>query len=195
MKINRLVRRWIFSRNMRGHPRDGLLRIDRGRRSHPPSRSTWATCSTHGSSPHRRMTGYNWPTHSLDRGRDSVLITKSGAELSQAGNLNPLPDSGFFAANDEHPDVQLPYGTAGDGPQVHQSADKTETYSFPVPANHYAQLQLFFISAAGPTPVSIKLQYADGSSGQRATVVTDFWLFCRRRTSKTGLSWREILGR
>src|SRR5579859_2576111 len=112
--------------------------------------------------------------HSLDRGRDSVLITKSGAELSRAGKLNSLPDSGFFAANGEHPDVQLPYGTAGGGPQVHQSADKTETYSIPVPANHYVQLQLYFISAAGPTPISVELQYADGSSGQRATVVTDF---------------------
>ncbi len=113
--------------------------------------------------------------HSLDRGHDSVLITKSGAEISQAGKLNPLPDSGFFAANDEHPDVQLPYGTAGDGPQVHQSADKTETYSLPIQANHYVQMQLYFISAAGPTPISVELQYADGSFGQRATEVTDFY--------------------
>ena len=102
-------------------------------------------------------------------------FTKSGAALSKAGKLNPLPDSGFFAANDEHPDVQLAYGTAGGGPQVHQSTAKTETYSLPVPANHYVQMQLYFISAAGPTPISVTLQYADGSSGQRATEVTDFY--------------------
>ena len=113
--------------------------------------------------------------HSLDHGHDSVLITKSGADISRAGKLNPLPDSGFFAANDEHPDVQLPYGTAGGGPQVHQSAAKTETYAIPVPANYYLQIQLYFISAAGPTPISITLQYADGSSGQRTTQVTDFY--------------------
>jgi hypothetical protein len=113
--------------------------------------------------------------HSLDRGDSSVLITKSAAEVSGAGNLNPLPDSGFFAANKEHPDVQLPYGTTGNGPQVHQSPDKTEMYPVPVPPDHYIQMQLFLISAAGPTPISVKLEYADGSSDRRATRVPDFY--------------------
>ena len=113
--------------------------------------------------------------HSLDRGDSSVLITKSAAEISEAGNLHPLPDSGFFAANTNHPDVQLPYTTVGDGPQVHQSPRKTETYPVPVPSNHYIQMQLFLISAAGPTPISVKLEYADGSSDRRATRVPDFY--------------------
>ncbi len=113
--------------------------------------------------------------HGLDRGDTSILITKSAAEVSAAGKLNPLPDSGFFAANANHPDVQLPYGTAGGGPQVHQSSETTETYSIPVPPNHYGQMQLFFISAAGPTPISVKLQYADGSSDLRVTQVPDFF--------------------
>ncbi|HEV2695359.1 MAG TPA: hypothetical protein VG347_20865 [Verrucomicrobiae bacterium] len=113
--------------------------------------------------------------HSLDRGDSSVLITKSAMEVAYSGQLNPLPDSGYFPANTDHPDVQLPYGTADAGPQVHQSVAKTETYSLPVPANHYAQLQLFFISAAGPSPISIRLKYADGSTAQRTTQVTDFY--------------------
>ncbi len=96
-----------------------------------------------------------------------------------AGKLNPLPDSGFFAANNQHPDVQLPYGIVGSGPQVHQSTEKTETYSIPVPPNHYAQMQLFFISAAGPTPISVKLQYADGSSEERTTLVPDFYFLLK----------------
>ena len=86
-----------------------------------------------------------------------------------------MPDSGFFPANANHPDVQLPYGTAGGGPQVHQSPDKTEFYSVPVPPNRYVQMQLFLISAAGPTPISVKLQYADGSSDLRTTRVPDFY--------------------
>ncbi|MDR3458041.1 MAG: hypothetical protein P4N60_11385 [Verrucomicrobiae bacterium] len=113
--------------------------------------------------------------HSLNHGFDSVLITRSAMEVAKSGKLNPLPDSGSFAANQEHPDVQLPYGTAGGGPQVHQSTNKTETYAIPVPANHYAQMQLFFISAAGPTPISVKLRYADGSTEQRETQVADFY--------------------
>jgi hypothetical protein len=113
--------------------------------------------------------------HSLDRGDSSVLITKSAAEVSGAGKLNPLSDSGFFPANTNHPDVQLPYGKAGAAPQVHQSPDKTETYPVPVPLNRYVQMQLFLISAAGPTPISIKLQYTDGSSDLRVTRVPDFY--------------------
>ena len=93
--------------------------------------------------------------HSLDRGDSSVLITKSAAVISKAGQLNPLPDSGFFAANREHPDVQLAYGIAGDGPQVYQTTATTKTCPVPVPANHYAQLQLFFISAQGPDRKSV----------------------------------------
>jgi hypothetical protein len=113
--------------------------------------------------------------HGLDRGDSSILITKSAAEVSAAGKLNPLPDSGFFAADENHPDVQLPYGTAGGGPQVHQSSEKTETYSIPVPLNRYGQMQMFFISAAGPTPISVRLQYADGSSDLRTSQVPDFF--------------------
>ena len=115
--------------------------------------------------------------HSLDRGDSSVLITRSAAEIRNAGKLNPLPDSGFFAANRQHPDIQLPYGTVGSGPQVHQAVARTEICLIPVPANHYIQMQLFFISAQGPTPIEIKLEYADGSSDERQTVVPDFyWL-------------------
>lgn len=113
--------------------------------------------------------------HSLDRGNASVLITESAAKLAKSGELNSLPDSGFFAANAGHPDVQLPYGIVGGGPQVHQSTDKTETYFISIPTNHYSQMQLFFISAAGPTPISVKLQYADGSSEERTTTVLDFY--------------------
>jgi hypothetical protein len=117
--------------------------------------------------------------HGLDRGDGSILITKSAAEVSKAGKLNPLPDSGFFAANSEHPDVQLPYGIVDGGPQVHRSPDSTETYTVPTPPNYYRQMQLFFISAAGPTPMSVKLEYADGSSEQRTTVVPDFYFLLK----------------
>jgi hypothetical protein len=117
--------------------------------------------------------------HSLDRGNASVLITESAAKLAKSGELNPLPDSGFFAANAEHPDVQLAYGIVGGEPQVHQSTDKTETYFISIPTNHYSQMQLFFISAAGSTPISVKLQYVDGSSEQRTTLVPDFYFLLK----------------
>ena len=38
-------------------------------------------------------------------------------------------------------------------------------------------MQLFFISAQGPTPIELKLKYADGSSDELQTIVPDFyWL-------------------
>ena len=174
MKINRLVARWIFAGTCAGILATGCCGLTAATKPSAVQiglgellNARVVTTQADG-----RL---QLADHSLDRGHDSVLITKSGADISQAGKLNPLPDSGFFAANAEHPDVQLPYGTAGGGPQVHQSAVKTETYSLPIPPNHYLQMQLYFISAAGPTPISVKLQYADGSSDQRATVVTDFY--------------------
>jgi hypothetical protein len=130
----------------------------------------------------------------LDRGDTSILITQSAAEVSKAGKLNPLPDSGFFAANNQHPDVQLPYGIVGGGPQVHRSPDQTETYTVPVPQNYYRQMQLFFISAAGPTPISVTLQYADGSSEQRTTVVPDFY-FLLKPTDKDWFVLAADLGK
>lgn len=121
--------------------------------------------------------------YSLDRGDSSVLITKSAAKISRAGQLNPLPDMGFFPADGRHPDVQLAYGIAGDGPQVHRSPDRGEIYSFPIPANHYRQMQLFLISANGPTPIVVKLHYTNGSSEQRIAQVPDFY-FLPKATDK-----------
>jgi hypothetical protein len=112
--------------------------------------------------------------HGLDFG-DSILITKAAAEVSSAGKLTPLPDSDLFPANDRHPEVKLHYAQANGGPQVHRSPGKTETNTVPVPAGRYRQMQLFFISAAGSTPISVKLHYADGSSDQRKTRVPDFY--------------------
>jgi hypothetical protein len=112
--------------------------------------------------------------HGLDFG-NSILITQSAAEVAKSGKLTPLPDSDLFAANDQHPDVKLHYAQADGGPQVHRSPGKTETNTFPVPNQRYRQMQLFLISAAGATPISVELRYADGSSGQRTTRVPDFF--------------------
>jgi hypothetical protein len=112
--------------------------------------------------------------HGLDFG-ESILITKSAAEVAKAGKLIPLPDSDLFAANERHPEVKLHYAQADSGPQVHRCADRTEANSIPVPGKHYRQMQLFFISAAGTTPITVELRYADGSSDRRTTRVPDFF--------------------
>lgn len=120
--------------------------------------------------------------HSLDRG-NSILITKTGAEVSKAGEIKPLPDSGVIAANDRHPEVKLHYADGAAGPQVYRIEAKTETCTIPVPAKPYKQMQAFFISANGPSPISVTLRYADGSSDKRTTRVPDFF-FLPKATDK-----------
>lgn len=113
--------------------------------------------------------------HALDFG-NSILITTKAAEVSKAaGKLNPLPDSGFIAADARHPDVKLNYADGDGGPQVHRMADRTETAVIPVPTNHYRQMQVFFISANGPTPISVTLHYANGSDESQTNLVPDFY--------------------
>jgi hypothetical protein len=112
--------------------------------------------------------------NALDTG-GSILITKTAAEVSKAVNIKPLPDSGIIAANDRHPEVKLHYADGDAGPQVHRISARTETCSIPVPAHHYRQMQAFFISANGPTPISATLHYADGSSQKQTTQVPDFF--------------------
>ncbi len=112
--------------------------------------------------------------HALDS-RDSILITKTAAEVSKAGKIKPLPDSGLIAANDRHPEVKLHYADGDAGLQVHRISARTEICSIPVPAHQYRQVQAFFISANGPTPISVTLQYADGSSQKQMAQVPDFF--------------------
>jgi hypothetical protein len=120
--------------------------------------------------------------HALDAG-SSILITKAAAEVSKAGQLNPLPSSSLIAANARHPEVKLHYADGNGGPQVCRISAHEETSACPVPPNHYKQMQAFFISAQGSTPIVVTLRYADGSAEQRATRVPDFF-FLPKETDK-----------
>jgi len=112
--------------------------------------------------------------HALDHG-NSILITKTAAEASKAGQLNPLPSSSLIAADARHPEVKLHYADGNGGPQVCQISDHEATIACPVPPNHYQQVQAFFISADGSTPIVVTLHYTDGSASQRTTRVPDFF--------------------
>lgn len=122
--------------------------------------------------------------HALDTG-NSILITKTAAEVSKAGQLNPLPSSSLIAADARHPNVKLHYADGDAGPQVCRISAHEETITCPVPPNHYKQMQAFFISANGPTPIVATLHYADGSTSQRTTRVPDFFFL----PEKTDPGW------
>lgn len=122
--------------------------------------------------------------HALDTG-NSILITKTAAEASKAGQLNPLPSSSLIAADARHPKVQLHYADGDAGPQVCRISAHEETIACPVPPNHYKQMQAFFISANGSTPITVTLHYADGSASQLTTRVPDFFFL----PDKTDTRW------
>jgi hypothetical protein len=113
--------------------------------------------------------------HSLDSGDSSVLITDGAAAVAQSGALTALPNSDLFAANGRHPAVKLHYAQPDGGFQVHRSAARTDTYEIPLAGQRFRQLQLFFASAQGETPLLVKLTYKEGNVGERTTTVPDFY--------------------
>jgi len=113
--------------------------------------------------------------HALDSGDASVLITETAAKVAQSGTLKALPDSDLFAGNGRHPTVKLHYEQADGGSQVRRSTARTETYEIPLAGQRFRQLQLFFASAQGETPLVVKLYYREGNVGERTTNVPDFY--------------------
>jgi len=104
------------------------------------------------------------------------VATAAAVAALGSGNPHSVPDDGKFAANGDHPEVDLHFSNAdGTGMQVRRMP-REEEFSFDVPAKNYARMQLFFTSgAAGPAPLKVTLTYQDGSTEQRDVVCPDWW--------------------
>lgn len=112
--------------------------------------------------------------HAVDRG-NSTLITGEAARERAGAPLVTLPDDALFPATARHPAVQLHFASTSGKPQVHRSGPGAETYSFAVPPRRYAQMQLFFLSGNGATPLALRLHYADGTVSARQTRAEDWF--------------------
>jgi len=113
--------------------------------------------------------------HSLDSGDSSALITEGAVAVAHSGTLTALPNSDLFAANGRHPAVKLHYAQVDGGSQVRRSTARTDTYEIPLAGQRFRQLQLFFASAQGETPLLVKIYYREGHVGERTTTVPDFY--------------------
>jgi hypothetical protein len=113
--------------------------------------------------------------HAVDSGDVSVLITEAAAAVANSGTLTALPTSDLFAADKRHPAVKLHYAQPGGGPQVHRTTARTETYEIALTGQRFRQLQLFFISAQGETPLTVHIYYKTGKVGERTAMVPDFY--------------------
>ncbi len=103
------------------------------------------------------------------------VITLEAAAALGSKSPHCVPNDGKFAANADHPEVILPYATAGAGSQVRLSTQADE-YSFEVPLKNYARMFLFFTSFdSGAASLHITLTYQDGSTETRDIVVPDWY--------------------
>lgn len=112
-----------------------------------------------------------WTLPTDGGGLQNAYATMAVASKVGAPPANALPDDGKFAANARHPEVVLNYSNAADAaaPQTHL-VKANETVSFAMPAAVYSKVFLFFNGAAGGSPVTFTLTYADGMEMQTATV-------------------------
>ncbi len=67
------------------------------------------------------------------------VITFAAAAALGVPTVHGVPNDGRFPANADHPEVILPYATAGAGNQVRLSVNE-DAYSFAVPPKKYARM-------------------------------------------------------
>jgi hypothetical protein len=108
-------------------------------------------------------------------GRADGYMTLAASVANGDKNAKALPDDGCFPATAAHPFVRLNFSNAdGKGFQI-RSLDCEGSFSFPVPGKRYKKMLIFMTSAEGPSHLSFKLTYADGTSEQREVLLPDYF--------------------
>jgi len=106
-----------------------------------------------------------------------LFMTESFAKFKGLSGSG-LPDNGFFAANADHPEVQLSYNNdnnSGNGKIIYSSPS-----TFTVTPNKYSEIHLFATSTQGDGSMKVTFNYDDGSSENSTFTVPDW--FNRSRT-------------
>lgn len=103
-----------------------------------------------------------------------ALLTQSAAALLFPSSPNGLPDNGFFAANADHPDVQLLYRDSDSGNNARQSAG-ADSYTVSVPSLLYSSINLFATSGSGDSLMSVALNYSTGPATVTPLTVSDWF--------------------
>jgi len=104
-----------------------------------------------------------------------VLMTQSYASAESSAYVG-LPDNGSFAANADHPTVQLYATNAGDRLNARFSGTGGDTYTIAVPNRPYNQVQIYATAteAPGGLVTTFTLHYNDGTSDVRTITVPDW---------------------
>jgi len=108
-------------------------------------------------------------------GHGDGYLTVEAAAANGDANANALPGDGLFPATAAHPEIQLNFANQdGQGFQTRGVIGAGE-FTFPVPAQPYARMQVFLTSAEGPSRLHFQLAYADGTFDQRDVLLPDYY--------------------
>ena len=107
-------------------------------------------------------------------GGNFVFLTQSLATSRVGAAGNGLLDSGLYAADEFHPEIQLGYGLNPNGNNVLQFAG-TGPRNFTLASGFYTEIHVAAMTGGGNSLLNLNLHYADGSVTTGAAFVNDWY--------------------
>ena len=108
-------------------------------------------------------------------GRADGYLTLSASVANGDKNARALPDDGCFPATAAHPFVRLNFSNADGRLSQTRGVEGQGVFTLPVPVKPYQRLMVFLTSSEGPSHLSFKLGYADGSVASQEILLPDYY--------------------
>jgi hypothetical protein len=108
-------------------------------------------------------------------GRADGYMTREASVMNGDKHAQALPDDGCFEATASHPFVKLNFTNADAKGLQTRGVKGAGKFSFAVPSRQYQRMMIFLTSAEGPSHLSFKLTYADGTFDQRQILLPDYY--------------------
>jgi hypothetical protein len=103
-------------------------------------------------------------------GRGDGYLTQSAAGFNKQPDAHALPDNALFAANDQHPAIQLHYSNQDSLHRQACSMQGEDSVEFGVPRKKYKELFFALTSAEGASAITITLVYFKGSEVKQVLI-------------------------
>jgi hypothetical protein len=104
-------------------------------------------------------------------------MTEAVAEANGDDNAG-VPNNGFYAADADHPDVQLAFSDTSVGPVSFlmnaPSPNDLLTVTFPIVVTSYSTVQIYGTSTEGASNITVTLNYGDSSTDVTSFTVPDW---------------------